>query len=67
MQKTKKQHEDGAHNGKNHENKSLMVSPVPPPLSVGLHGHSWQYLGVRSTSQGEVALVVNERVRFLFT
>ena len=39
----------------------------PPPLSVGLHGHSWQYLGVRSTSQGEVALVVNERVRFLFT
>ena len=78
MRKTKKQHEDGAHNGKNHENKSLM-GPLkslgvpgkyplfPPPLSVGLHGHSWQYLGVRSTSQEEVALVVNERVRFLFT
>ena len=34
MQKIKKQCEDVAHNGKNHENKSLMgpgeVSPVPP-------------------------------------
>ena len=44
MRKTKKQHEDAAHNGKNHENKSLMgplkslgapgkypLFPPPPP------------------------------------
>ena len=74
MRKTKKQHEDAAHNGKNHENKSLM-GPLkssgapgkyslfpPPPLGGPAFSYSCSHSDYFTTFH-KLKLCVVERKR----